>query len=477
MAEETTTVVADSGSSEPSETPVTFENISSIDLEPADEGQQEAEKPSDTPPDKKAETVEEDAEQVEEEEVEADDEDEDDEPSDDKSVKADEAKPSNVNKFVWKDYRKLKAADEKVLNPLRDPSTTPEQKFQAIADYMPSAADEIGQAAAKASVDAYRDQWMAYLVGDEKATVESVKAGLKGTLEAPAAQAPAETTSKFESIADTPEAQRYIDYLDSIYGKDVWRDPENDDDLSVDDEDSVRVFRANLAIEAKRKADFDAMQTRLGELEPAVKSIEEGQKTEVENLIESTFQQDASAYEKQIEEYAVPAGLKAEGLLPEEGDSEEVKGVKEHLAGKFNPIAEGYPSPFADFVATKFSGREQLNLVIGRVQKYVRDAAVMKVQAKREKDPARAAQLKTQVATLNQHSDDERATLKVLAKKSVREFAATESAPYRKLLERIAILEGQTKSRLRTEVVGAAAGATGGSDEPITFDSLRNLEL
>lgn len=482
-------------SAESSQSSVSFDNLPSISLdsESDSDGGAKVEETdvSDTPPDEQGKVQENETagntstDTDGDGEIESsDDADESDEDSDEDSAKSDEDSDTPTEegakaetkppKFVWEKFRKLDKLDKDFLTPLRDANTPPGEVFQKLMEYAPTSVQNIAQEAAKHSVGQYPNEWLNHILGTDGETVESVKARMSNA--APdKAQTDSEQQTDFISIADTPEGQEVVEYYTSRYGED-WRNPVNDGDILDEDLAGIRVLRTNLANEAAQQKRIAEMQSKIDELAPTVQQIQEQQKTQEETEIENAYQAAASAYEEKVRTRAVQSVFQKENLLITESDDEISKALKEQVASAFEPYAKGIPSRFDDFLAEKFSDRENLGKVIRRVDTYIKDAAELDYQAKKEKDSRKAESLRANAATLRGHASDEEATIAVLGKKAAKEYLDKEAAPLKRALEEISRLRKQLKGNVRPEITSTgAAGA--GAEEAVTFANIGAIPI
>lgn len=359
----------------------------------------------------------------------------------------DERKEVNLPKPARRKLRALEKLEKQVLNPLKDPDTPIADAWKAISEFHPTRAQELSQEIAKASIEAYGDQWLSHIVGQE-VTVESVKNALANKGATPKAKVDTPSNSEFPSLKDQPEVKQLIDSLTETYGED-WLDPKNDGDLLDDDRTGVQALRAQLAREEALQAQLKAAKDEIESLKPEVDRIKEAQTTEQEERFNQAFQSEVSTYRDTVLERAVPKVLNEFGITPSENDTDGIKAVKTILQSKFEG-QDGYMSDFEFFAENQFSEKDNLTKILSRVGKNLAEA--VKLDGAKQKD---------QAARLRQIAKDDQDVLTVLVNRAAKEFVTKEYQPILDVIEENADLKKRLSRAGRPEVIGSGAAAGG----------------
>lgn len=425
----------------------------------ADKGVEESgEKPDDFQDAEKAEDVKADSDDT------ATEAQEDDGFEDDERTLSEKLKDPKFGKSEIRRLNKLEKRDKTLLEPFRDHNVPIQEAWTALANYMPTRAEELQSQILDASLKAYPNEVMSALLDKEGVTVDSVKAALEGKAES--ASKDADRLSEVPAFAEQPEVKLLIDELDNTYGDD-WRDPSKDGNLIDEDKLAVQSLRSMLATEAKQaklnsqlQSQLEQARSQIEQLTPEVEGIKTEQQTQFEQDKKSAFTTFAQTYQNEIKEASVPSVLEEQGLTINDNDTESVKAVKSLVNSRFES-QNGYDSDFQFFMENGYSQSDTVRTITDRVIRNIADASDAEVRAKRTNNAEEAKKLTARAEQLKSLVKDEQSTLTVLASQAASEYLSKEFSPILKVLEENANLKKQTK-QTRPETVQGDAGTTDG---------------
>lgn len=418
-------------------TPITTENVWDTPLEFPQQTVVEKEDESSPSPesDSKEEPVAEEVAEEPKEEVQETAPEPTDEPDDDVSVETqiDPDRPAPLSR------RKKEEVVKKVIDPFRDPNTPPDQVFTALYELNPNRAEALAQEIARISAEAYPDEWLKTILGED-VTVQQVKERLAGTPN--------------QVLPESNPFDPVIQALDQTYG-DVWKDGKRDDEILDEDLPYVKAVRQHLAEAEVRAAndslkdkEIEALKTELEKLKPEIDSIKTSQQAKFEKDVEDTYSTTVREFQSSIEQKSLDKLFKDSGLNPSEGDTPDVKALKELIKTRFDREQSG---DFDYFVSNEFSDREAAAKVIARVDRHYRDAAQAEIEASLAKGE-KAQQLKQKANSLRAEAQMEKDRLTVLHRKAAQEFL-NKLSPMMKVLEENADLKRRV-SQTRPEIIG-----------------------
>jgi hypothetical protein len=335
--------------------------------------------------------------------------------------------------------RKLREVEDKLITPLRDPDANINDVWQGLYDLNPARAEQLATSIAQASAQSYPDLWLQTILGDPNVTVDSIKQQLSGI----------EPTQASDAMLDA------VKHLDEMY--EGWRDPSRDGELLDEDKVYVQAIRDQLStkesVQTEKDAEIAKLKEELNSIKPEIDSIKTRQQQEYEARVQQAIDTAANEYRDNIDKRAVEPTFAELGLKVSESDTPSVKGTKEYIQSQFKSV-DGFMSPFDQFTVSKFSDKDAITQIVGRVEKFLTEAQTAEVKASQAKGE-KATELKKLADARRADAESEKARLVTLRKKAAREFAQT--IPLMSILEENADL--QRRLALRQEVVGTSSVA------------------
>lgn len=347
-----------------------------------------------------------------------------------------------------KKLRYLEKTAEPVVNAFRDTETPITSFVDALRDLNPTRAEQLVNTIVSESATAYPNEWLKVILGDETATVESVKQAL--------------TAPKAESApisTDDPILQKVVGELDELYGEE-WR---TDDSIIMDDDLAfVNKVREQLKGQAEavkyESEEIAKLKAELAEAKPQIEKIVSEQEKAHQDAITSKYSEWSAEYEKTIESAVLPSIIKANGLEDNPNDTEKVKLAKAEARSKFENKSYDGISDFERFLLNGFSQKDNLTKILNRVGLNLKNAAVAETDATREKDNTRAERLRKDAQALRAEAEREQDVITVLTKNASKEFLKATGNVTMSLIEENTQLRQQLAKLTgnRAEIVGQA---------------------
>lgn len=331
---------------------------------------------------------------------------------------------------------RLRQIEKEVLIPLTDPDVDVKDAFEALRNLAPQRTQEILASAVRESATAYPDDWLQVITGIEGITVDGIK----------------EKFSDVEQAKSEPQFADAEQRLTELYGED-WRDPNNDGEMLDEDKFLAQILRTIDGQKGVKDQEIEALRKQLDELQPKIDEVTTAQEAEFQARFQETFNNSVNEFRGKVEKSALPKLFEETGLNDSADDTDSVKALKASIRQSFEPEYD-LESAFDRFLMHGYEQKEMVGKVIGRVGKYLEQAAQAEVLAM--KDKKNADRYKAEARSLRQQADDERDALTVLTRKAAKSFLESPyNAARMKVLEENADLQRRLSQVTgRKEVVG-----------------------